>query len=53
MWENGVQTVVFQVVPGRETNSQTASGNAAGGTGEQEFQPGWELNRVRPPAMYR
>lgn len=37
--------------PGREAKSQMASGNAGGGTGEQEVSPNWELDRFQPKVM--
>lgn len=47
VWANGVETINFQVVPGRETSCEVAFGNGEDGARGQEVQPSWELDGIR------
>lgn len=48
-----METINFQVVPGKETSCEVAFGNGEDGARGQEVQPSWELDGIRSLDVYR
>lgn len=48
-----METINFQVVPGRETCCEVAFGNGKDGARGQDIQLSWELGGIRFLDMYR